>query len=78
MSSDSTDLEGFKFGPMFGVGMRFFVNGDTAITFDVVDHMVSFSDVARPGVPSEESFSHIVMISIGASFFVTGELHVSR
>lgn len=78
MSSDSPDLEGFKFGPAIGAGMRFFINGDTAIFLEIVDHMFSYSDVARPGVRTEDGFSHTFMLSIGVSFFVTGELRVSR
>jgi outer membrane beta-barrel protein len=72
------DLSGFKFGPAFGAGFRFFFNGDTAFTFDVVDHMFSSADIARLGTPVEEEFSHNVMVSLAVSFFVTGELRVSR
>ncbi|MBN1945044.1 MAG: outer membrane beta-barrel domain-containing protein [Bradymonadales bacterium] len=78
MSSDVADLDGFKFGPALGAGFRFFLGGDTAITIDLVDHLFSYSPVARPGVQAESSFSHQVMVSLGVSFFVTGELRVSR
>jgi outer membrane beta-barrel protein len=77
-SADEPALEGFKFGPALGFGFRFFLDGDTAVTFDVIDHMFSAADVQREAQLAEESFSHSVMIAIGVSFFVTGELRVSR
>ena len=76
--SDSDQLSGFKFGPSFGAGMRFFINGDTAINVEVTDHIYSMADVQRESQRVEERFTHQVMLSVGASFFVTGELHTSR
>lgn len=78
LSSDSPDLEGFKFGPSIGAGLRFFLDGDKALTIDIVDHMYSTATVQRGDARVEESFSHNVMVRIGMSFFVTGELRVSR
>jgi outer membrane beta-barrel protein len=76
--SDSEQLSGFKFGPSVGGGMRFFLNGDTAINIELTDHIYSMADVQRENQRIVERFSHQVMLSVGASFFVTGELHVSR
>ena len=78
LSSDSPSLEGFKFGPAIGAGLRFFIDGDKAITIEIVDHMFSAADVQRGDERVEESFTHNVLVSIGVSFFVTGELRVSR
>lgn len=78
ISSDSPDLEGFKFGPAFGGGFRFFWSGDMALAFNLVDYMFSTSDVSREADPPTDQFSHNVLLTIGVSFFVTGELRVSR
>lgn len=78
LSSDSDDLSGFKFGPAIGVGMRFFFDGDMALNLELVDHMYSFAEVQREGAPPEEEFTHTVMFTLGVSFFVTGDLRVSR
>ncbi|MCA9563252.1 MAG: outer membrane beta-barrel domain-containing protein [Myxococcales bacterium] len=78
VSADSPDIEGFKFGPAFGAGFRFYVNGDTALSLDVTDHMYSVADIQRDGTRADEQFSHTVLFSLGVSFFVTGDLRVSR
>ena len=78
LSSETPDLEGFRFGPAFGAGLRFFFDGDMALSVNVVDHMFSSADVQRGGVRAEEEFSHTVLFSLGVSFFVTGDLRVSR
>lgn len=78
ITSDNSDLEGFKFAPMFGGGFRFFINGDTALTIDALDYMFESADIAIRGEEPETSFSHHVLINIGVSFFVTGDLRVSR
>ncbi len=78
LTSDSPSLEGFKFGPAFGAGLRFFLNGDTALTINIVDHMFSSAEVQRGEQRPEEEFSHNILLSVGVSFFVTGELRVSR
>ena len=78
VTSESDDLSGFKFGPAIGIGMRFFFDGDTALTLEVIDHMYSQADAQRSGERVEESFGHTVLVSVGISFFVTGDLRVSR
>jgi outer membrane beta-barrel protein len=77
-SRQPSDLEGFKFGPAFGGGFRFFWSGDMALSINVIDYMFSTAAVARHGQSPEEEFTHNVLVSIGVSFFVTGNLRVSR
>lgn len=72
------DLDGFKFGPMIGAGLRFFFNGDMAVSVNLIDRMFEAADIQRAAVSNPESFSHHVMVTAGVSFFVTGELRVSR
>jgi hypothetical protein len=49
-----------------------------SLNLELVDHMYSFAEVQREGAPPEEEFTHTVMFTLGVSFFVTGDLRVSR
>ncbi len=78
LSSDNPDIAGFNIGGVWGIGWRFFFSGSMAISFDFVDYMYTAAEVSRDGEPVSESFSNHFLISIGVSFFVTGDLRVSR
>ncbi len=71
-------LGGFKPAPMFGGGVRAFVTDGIAVVFDIRDYLYSTADLQDGAQEPQTELRNNFALSLGVSFFLPGEVKVSR
>ena len=74
--SVDSSIAGNSVAPTVGIGTRFYFGDMFALTMDVRDYIFSRTLVRRTS--SEQELTNNLMASIGISFFLPGEVKVSR
>ena len=76
--ADDAEFTGFKPAPVIGGGGRLFLRDSFALTLDVKDYIYSAADSQTGATRPETELRDNFVISLGFSFFLPGDVPVSR
>jgi outer membrane beta-barrel protein len=77
-TSENPALQGFEFGAVVGVGARIFIDDGIALFARFTDYIYSNAEAARELQTPEEKWRNHFYTQVGVSFFLPGQVYVSR